>query len=117
MLDYTTMRRLMSRVVKGAHIGWVGVVLLAPLWAWNRPAWQAVHLAMIGVTLAFYFWIGRCPITDLEKSLLAGTSGAAAYSGPFIAQLVGRPIQPRTIGLGTLAWGVLWAGVYYALLR
>lgn len=113
--------KLLADLVLAAHAALVAFNVLGPLWCWKRPAWRAAHLAALGLTLLFMAAAGRCPLTDLENSLLARSGPGAAYEGGFIARglekLVYWNVTPGILGAATGAWFVLWLGIYARLWR
>jgi len=108
--------KLLADLVLAVHAAWVAFNVLGPLWCWNRPAWRAAHVATLGLTVMFMAFTGGCPLTDLERRLLARTGPGAAYAGGFIAHYLEKvvywDVSPGALGAATGAWFVLWLGIY-----
>ena len=113
--------KLLADLILAVHAAVVTFNVLGPLWCWRRPAWRTAHLVSLGATLAFMASVGRCPLTDLENSLLARSGPGAAYTGGFVARglekLVYWNVTPGLLGAATGAWFVLWLGIYVRLWR
>lgn len=110
---------LLRSAVLVLHAAWVLAVVLGPLWCLKRPRAQAVHAAMMALTLAFAVTTGSCPLTRLENAFALRASPASAYRGGFIAHYLEALVYwnaPQGLLSGlTAAWALLWTAVYIRL--
>ncbi len=113
--------QVLGDLVLAVHALWVGMVLLAPFWAWRRPRWRWAHLGMMVLTLGSAVVTGACPLTDLENLLWERSAGVPPYEGGFLRhylwEFVYWDVPARWLNLAALFWFVLWAVVYAVLQR
>lgn len=73
---------------------------------------------MLTLTTVFAFWLGRCPLTDLEW-FLWDAAGQETYSGGFIthylSEIVYWNISPNWLLLAVVLWTGTWVGLYARL--
>lgn len=99
-----------------AHFAVIAFNVLGPLWCWRRPRWRVAHLACLGLTLLFFAWSGRCPLTDVEEAL-RGERSSEGFIERRLERLVYWDVRPGQVGTAAGVWFALWGGVYFRLWR
>ena len=102
---------MLAPLLMAAHAAVIAFNVLGPLWCYRRPRWRAAHLLSLGLTLGFFLTLGRCPLTDLERTL-RGETHAVGFIERRLERVVYWDVQPGQIGAATGAWFALWAALY-----
>ncbi|MBI4397270.1 MAG: DUF2784 domain-containing protein [Elusimicrobia bacterium] len=87
------------------HFAWVFFNLTGFFWARRWPVLGKIHAAALGLTVSFFIFLGRCPVTDWEWRLRHGM-GEAPRSGGFITHWLGRS-APLHISEEAVGWATI----------
>ncbi len=85
--------RLAAVVVVVVHLAFVAFVLVGGFVAWRRPSILRFHIPAVALSAVLALAGLDCPLTELEKWLLA-QAGEVPYREGFISHYLVEPVYP-----------------------